>query len=279
MNLRVMTMADIPAGMRLKELAGWNQTAEDWQRFLQSNPEGCFVAELDGAVCGTATTIIYENRLAWISMVLVDPKSRGQGIGTRLLERAIEQLDARHIPTMKLDATPQGKPIYEKLGFVPEFEIERWALQRQAGVRLPESPPTQADLRQIADLDKVIFGADRRALLASVHQSAPEFTLWVQRGRGVDAYALGRHGTRADHLGPWMAGDQFGAQEILAMFLRRSTRDTLFVDCVSSNPFAGALLRAHHFQVSRPLTRMVRGPNTNPGRPGLLCAILGPEFG
>ncbi len=28
-----MTKADIPAGMRLKEIAGWNQTAADWKGF------------------------------------------------------------------------------------------------------------------------------------------------------------------------------------------------------------------------------------------------------
>src|SRR5882672_9524967 len=117
MSLRIMTMADIPAGMRLKDLARWNQTPADWARFLRSSPEGCFVAECDGHVCGTATTIVYEDRFAWIGMVLVDPLYRGRGIGTALLEGAIQYLDERGVPTLKLDATPQGKPLYEKLGF------------------------------------------------------------------------------------------------------------------------------------------------------------------
>ena len=127
-HLRLMTEADIPAGMRLKELAGWNQTASDWERFLCASPAGCFVAESGGRVCGTATTIIYEGRFAWIGMVLVDPEYRGRGIGTRLLGQAIEHLDAVGVPTLKLDATPQGRPIYAKLGFVSEYEVERWAL-------------------------------------------------------------------------------------------------------------------------------------------------------
>src|SRR5690242_7692411 len=237
MNLRVMTSADIPAGMRLKDLAGWNQTAEDWQRFLQSSPDGCFVAESEGAVCGTATTIIYEDRFAWIGMVLVDPKHRGQGIGTRLLERTIEYLDARGIPAMKLDATPQGKPIYEKLGFVTEYEIERWTLQRQAGVP-PELHGVKPDFDENAKLDRMVFGADRRTLLASVNQNAPQFTLAIRRGDEVAAYSFGRRGTRADHLGPWMAGDEHAAREILDEFLLRSGRDTIFVDCMKSSPFA-----------------------------------------
>jgi hypothetical protein len=93
------------------------------------------------------------------------------------------------------------------------------------------------------------------------------------------AYSLGRRGTRADHLGPWMAQDESAGREILDEFLLCSGRETIFVDCMKSNPFAEALLRSHHFKFARPLTRMVRGSNVNPGRPDLLCAILGPEFG
>lgn len=274
-----MTFADIPAGMRLKDLSGWNQTAEDWQRFLQSNPEGCFVAEATGGVCGTAASIVYKSGLAWIGMVLVDPKFRGRGIGTRLLNRVIEHLDARHIPTIKLDATPQGKPIYERLGFVAEFEIERWALQRPPGARWVDPSSARFDLQQIADLDRKVFGADRRNLLASLNRTAPEFTLAVRHGTDLAAYALGRRGARADHLGPWMAQDESSARLLLEEFLRRSARDAVFVDCLKSNPFAGDLLRSHHFKIERPLTRMVRGEDASPGRPDLLCAILGPEFG
>src|SRR2546426_12200613 len=91
MKLRVMTIPDIPAGMRLKEIAGWNQTPADWERFLSASPEGCFVTEVEGRVVGTATTINYEDRFAWIGMVLVDPDYRGRGIGTRLLEKRSEE--------------------------------------------------------------------------------------------------------------------------------------------------------------------------------------------
>ena len=106
-----MTKLDIPSRMRLKEIAGWNQTAQDWERFLTASPGGCFVAELDGEVCGTATTISYEGRFAWVGMVLVDPEFRGRGLGAKLLARAIEHLDAGKVSTIKLDSTPLGKPL------------------------------------------------------------------------------------------------------------------------------------------------------------------------
>jgi len=277
-HIRVMTPADIPAGMRLKDLAGWNQTSEDWGRFLQESPEGCFVAECDGRVAGTVTTIVYEGRVAWVGMVLVDPDFRGQGMGTALLERAIDHLDARAVPCVKLDATPQGKPLYATLGFKVEYEIERWMLKRTAS---PGSPATGRveDLTAIFALDAEVFGANRSALLQSVADAAPELGRVARHGAALEGYALGRKGSRADHLGPWISRNPSAARELLENFLEHSRRDTIFVDVPAQNPWASPLVQKKGFELSRPLTRMVRGENRHPGRPDLACAILGPEFG
>ncbi|MGO9269934.1 MAG: GNAT family N-acetyltransferase [Terriglobia bacterium] len=317
MHLRKMTKADVPAAMRLKDIAGWNQTSRDWERFLDASPEGCFVAEQGGRVCGTVTTIAYEGRFAWIGMVLVDPEYRSRGFGTQLLETAIAYLDAAGIPTLKLDATPQGKPLYEKLGFVPEYEIERWALRAafhtdgddtggvrdsELGIRrgrlrsgdlfceprIPNPEPRfperfvggePGSLEDIIRTDYEVFGADRGALLRSLHRDAPGFTISIHNEEELCGYALGRRGSWADHLGPWTALDEAAAHGLLQEFLSRSAGRDIFVDCLKSNPFAGRLLHTAGFEFTRPLTRMARGVNAYPGRPEFLCAILGPEFG
>ena len=288
-SLRLLTPADIPDAMRLKDAAGWNQTARDWQRFLSDRPDGCFAAEADGRLIGTSATTTYEDKLAWIGMVIVDRKYRARGIGTRLLEAAIQYLDSQGVPCMKLDATPQGKPLYEKLGFTCEYEIERWVLHRQPHWRAGESVPagqnsinmdslTQS-LDEISGLDAQIFGANRSSLLRSVAREAPDFVQTVWQGATLAGYAYGRCGSHADHLGPWMAGDDAAAASLLDQFLQRSTREAIFVDCLKQNRWAIPLVKARGFELSRPLTRMFRGKNQTPGRPDRMCAILGPEFG
>jgi ribosomal protein S18 acetylase RimI-like enzyme len=285
MYLRTMTKLDIPSGMRLKEIAGWNQTAQDWERFLTASPDGCFVAELAGEVCGTVTSISYEERFAWVGMVLVDPEFRGRGIGAKLLARAIEHLDAGKISTIKLDATPLGKPLYEKLGFVSEYEIERWILRTSSvsSTKTHRSRPpgllSPDPLDSIFELDRDIFGADRSSLLESLHQEVPDFTFAMRNASIVEGYGFGRHGCYADHLGPWMATDAQVARQLLEAFLASCGRDTIVVDCLKSNTMARNLLQSFGFTYSRPLTRMYRGANLYPGRVEPLCAILGPEFG
>ncbi|HMK33448.1 MAG TPA: GNAT family N-acetyltransferase [Desulfomonilaceae bacterium] len=277
MEVRIMTVDDIPGGMRLKDLSGWNQTAIDWERFLSASPDGCFVAEQEGQVVGTSATIVYEDRFAWIGMVVVDPLHRGNGMGTALLERAIRHLDSLGIPCMKLDATPQGKLLYGKMGFMSEFEIERWML-----ARIPDRQGYEnrsVEIEDVMHLDREIFGADRNLLLRSLAEEAPEFALVAKQGPEISGYAFGRRGSSADHLGPWMAGNEDVAAKLLDEFLNRSTRRLVFVDCVLGNPWAVPLVKARGFEVSRPLTRMFRGTNLYPGRPERLCAIVGPEFG
>jgi predicted N-acetyltransferase YhbS len=135
-EVRLLVESDIPAALRLKELAQWNQTEKDWLRLLRLEPNGCFCATIDGEVVATATTTTYRPELAWIGMVLVDPKRRQLGIATRVMKVALEYLAKPGVPTVKLDATPLGCSLYRKLGFKDESLIERWegiAGTREAG--------------------------------------------------------------------------------------------------------------------------------------------------
>ena len=281
MQLRVMTKRDIPGGVRLNTIVGWNQTEADWTRFLDSSPSGCFVMEDDGKIVGTSATIPYEHRFAWIGMVLVDPDYRKRGVGTALLQHAIEYLDGSSIPTLKLDATPAGKPLYEKLGFVTEYEIDRWILKRSVTEQATDlgASLSSAELRQILEFDRNIFGADRSKLLSSLAEHAPELSLSIRNAGALNGYAFGRHGLFADHFGPWMAQGAQTARSLLSEFLQRSPRETIIVDALKSNRIATGLLREYGFSPARLLTRMYRGPNAFPGNSECLCAILGPEFG
>src|SRR5437867_10703559 len=107
---------------------------------------------------------------------------------------------------MKLDATPQGKSIYEKLDFVSEYEIERWTLKRPpARVNWEGLSP---ELHEVLQVDREVFGADRSALLRSLSESAPDFVQVLRPHTGVTGYTFGRRGSLADELGPWIAYEE-----------------------------------------------------------------------
>ena len=264
--------------MAFKDLAGWNQTLLDWERFLKLNPAGCFACEIGGAVIGIVTTIMYADGVGCVGTLLVAPLHRRQGIGTSLFKTAVEHLEQRGADTLQLITPPLGKAMCERQGFVADYEIERWVLHREAAPSPDQVRAALPDFDKILSADREVFGTDRGELLHSLHADAPDFTLATELEGEVIGYALGRGGSSADQLGPWVAWDQPTARELLDEFLKRSGRDTIIVDCPRSNEMARELLLSKGFRISRPILRMVRGPKTHLSRPELFCGILGPEF-
>jgi GNAT superfamily N-acetyltransferase len=277
---REMTPDDIPAGLNLCRLAGWNQLARDWELFLQLHSNGCRVGVDDGAnVVGTVATIPYENRFAWIGMVLVDPSKRRQGIGTQLLREALH-LTADH-ETTKLDATPAGREVYLKLGFVDEYKIIR--MRGRATINgnvLPGARPLKVnDLPSLLRYDRQVFGANRQPVLEWLFKDAPEFAFIAEEQRHIRGFCLGRHGHDFDQIGPIIANDANSAAQLLSSALHQPIGRPIVVDVLTHTAAWITFVSSLGFAALRPLIRMYRGPNNYPGVPAKQFAILGPEFG
>jgi len=89
---------------------------------MDLQPEGCFVAEIDGASVGTTTTCVFGS-VAWVGMVLVEVNARRKGVATALLKHALNFLEKQQVKSIRLDATAAGLPVYEKFGFTPEYQL------------------------------------------------------------------------------------------------------------------------------------------------------------
>src|SRR5216683_2576505 len=187
-KLRLFHANDLTSAIELSRLAGWNQTIDDWQTLLRLDPEGCFCIEVDDRMVATTTLLCYGSRLAWIGMVLTRPDYRRMGFAQRLVQAALERAAALKIETVKLDATPVGRPLYEKLAFKTEQIVERWyhdGLQD----RLPDQTiPSSAQYS--LELDREAFGADRAILLRELELRNPPIS-------AAGAYCFSRIGTRA----------------------------------------------------------------------------------
>ena len=279
---REMTRADIPSGMLLCRHAGWNQVSRDWDIFIQRNPHGCRAAIDEGIkmIIGTFATLIYQDRFAWVGMVLVHPLFRGQGIGTQLFTDALS-LIADSI-TVKLDATPAGREVYRKFNFIEEYEMVR--MHRPPGAI--EVPPTtsvrpmlQEDFADVLKLDYVVFGADRNFILERNFREGPEYACVIERGGQITGYCMGRPGHHSDQLGPIVAQHVDDAVHLLSFMLPKVGRKSLIVDALQHTPEWNSRLSALVFVESRSLIRMFRGLNSYPGIPENQFCILGPEFG
>jgi GNAT superfamily N-acetyltransferase len=276
--IRTMTLADLPAGLRLCRASGWNQVARDWEQFLHLNPSGARVIEKGGAVVGTVATLRYGG-FGWIAMVLVDPAERGRGLGTRLLDAGIELMGDG--TCVRLDATPAGERIYRPRGFVPEYALSR--MTRAADARpLPSGSSaarrmTREDLPRVAEWDAEAFGADRRAMLEWLHAGAPEYAWIVAGSDRIAGYMLGRHGFAFEHFGPIVAENPAIAIDLVSACLTNHPGQRYGIDTTRHAPAWVRWLEEAGFQEQRPFLRMARHPAPF-GRPERYFASIGPEF-
>ena len=251
--IRQMTPGDIPACMVLKESAGWNQTAQDWANVMAIEPEGCWVAEIDGLAAGSTTAVCWGRDLAWIGMVLVLPEFRRQGIARALMERAMEYCRQREVSCVKLDATDMGRPLYEQFGFVEECTIERWRADAVILPRMPQgTPPRQpGNVSEILDVDRQAFGADRGALLRMLMGQHPQECAALDGG-----FAMSRAGSNARFLGPCIAPGAETARRVIAAVTSRYPGEPWFWDLLPDNRAAVELASELGFTPRRKLARM-----------------------
>lgn len=277
-SIRTMTFDDIPRGMYLKKQAGWNQTETDWRRFIELQPSGCFVGERDGCAVATACTCVLDS-VGWIGMVLVDQPLRGQGIGTRMMEHCLQYVRDCGVETVRLDATPAGRRVYEKLGFEVDYEI-----LRMEGIATPQSvhadvePVGRDQLKAICSFDEGVRGMKRHLFLERLYDHAPDRMQVVFSDGKVAGYLAHRLGVEATQIGPSVAISDSVGQSLADTALTQCAGQRVFMDIPTENQSAVAWARSRGLVVQRPLMRMHLGKPVNDD-PLRQWASSGPEKG
>jgi DNA-binding MarR family transcriptional regulator/N-acetylglutamate synthase-like GNAT family acetyltransferase len=115
-------------GLLYEEEYGWDEQFEALvasiaAKFIQHyNPkkERCWIAEIEGEIVGSVFLIKQSKRIAKLRLLLVEPKVRGLGIGTRLVNECVRfarQVGYRKIVLWTNSVLHAARHIYEKTGF------------------------------------------------------------------------------------------------------------------------------------------------------------------
>lgn len=279
-NLRpvVLTPDLIAAELALSAEAGWNQVEADW-RFMHGAGQGFGLMDADGSLVASGLTVEFDH-FAWISMILVTARWRRQGLATVLMQRCIDRIVAAGlIPA--LDASPQGREVYVKLGF-----SDAGTLTRLAGdfSRLPGCPDgaiaplAEADWPDLAAFDAASSGASRQALLRHLHGRLPEAGFVARPNGAIEGYVLGRPGRVFAQIGPLVANDEMIAMSLLRA-AGRAVGSLACIDLFDRHEGVRSLLDSGGAKVRTRYIRMIRGPDAVLPSPNGLYAIAGPELG
>ncbi|MEM9762582.1 MAG: GNAT family N-acetyltransferase [Pseudomonadota bacterium] len=199
-TLHPFAEAHIDAALALSQAAGWPHGRGDWEMLLPMS-QG-FVACEGDRVIGTALRSNFGPDLSTLNMVLVADDRRQRGIGRTLAEAVMAGRSTR---TWRLIATPSGRPLYERLGFVTVGEIMQFqGVVKAAPAATPLIAAHAKDRDALRHLEGQSFGADRAAL---THWLMANATLAVHRGTNgaLTGYAARRPFARGQLIGPVVA--------------------------------------------------------------------------
>lgn len=215
----------LDGAVRLSRQAGWPHRPDDW-RLVLALSEGFAAINGSGEVAGTILLTPYGKDCATINMVIVDEDMRGRGLGRRLMDAAMERAGGR---PLRLVATAEGLPLYERLGFRETGTIVQH--QGIAGsVAAPEHVQTAAadDFPEITALDSQAYGAGRADLIHRLAEIG-EFAVIREEGR-VSAFAAIRAFGRGDVIGPVVARNLADARALVSHFMSSRAGTFLRVD-------------------------------------------------
>mmetsp|Transcript_72132 Transcript_72132/g.145097 ORF Transcript_72132/g.145097 Transcript_72132/m.145097 type:complete len:310 (+) Transcript_72132:30-959(+) len=230
-----------------------------------------------------------------LGMMLVDPKSRGQGLGKRLM---LEALEASEGETIILGAaTDLGQPMYAKMGYVSMGSVSFLSLPPGSSlgvldcggssIIISSAEGLRVDSHErsvLLQYDALVTGLDRsRALDATIALQGSMLALALDRVTrepiGAALMVLG-----ADGGGPWTIGPVVGAK-IAAVPLVHGLASAAGAAAagvnlkVSNQPELIAALESFGFTVNAALCDMTYEGRPMPGQRELYHALLHPTLG
>ncbi len=224
--IRRLTLRDLTACADLSENRGWPREEHKWG-FLLSSGKGYGIDDPDGGLVAACVVTEYGPQerpgLGAIGMVLVAERHARQGIGRRLMRHVVSTMGTT---PLTLHATPNGRPLYEELGFKVTGRAEM-----VRGRFTPDGSPspvttraaTAEDLTGILALDEEVFGADRTPLIIRLPAFADQLRV-AEDGGGITGYAAAWPNMETHVVGPLIARDTETAKALIASLAAHTDR-------------------------------------------------------
>jgi GNAT superfamily N-acetyltransferase len=266
----------LAGAVRLSQQAKWPHRLEDWRMALDLSAGIVAVDANAATVLGTVLMTPYKREVATVSMVMVDEIARGHGLGRKIMEAAIALAGSR---ALRLIATREGLPLYQKLGFremggIVHHQGQARRVRPPANVR----PAQTRDIPKIMHLDTAAYGANREPLIRYIANVGRLAVL--DHGNEVAGFAALRAFGRGEVIGPVVAGNADDAKALLAHFIAGQEAQFVRVDTAEASLLGPWLTEAGLVRVDdgivmeRPII-----PRTSGATPLTTFALTSQAFG
>ncbi|HET9171226.1 MAG TPA: GNAT family N-acetyltransferase [Actinospica sp.] len=260
-SVRRLNDADIARCSELGVSRDWGTEHRKWGLLFEVG-EVYGIEDEAGRLIATAVLTRYGQRFGAVSMVLVAQSHERQGFGKRIMRHVIDQAPGA---TLVLHATPEGRPLYEKLGFKTFGAVEAHVgVFDPTGARAGRSQPaTPEDLLQLARLDHEVYGVHRTALLKRLPGFAERLRVLRNEEGLITGYGALWRSEGLLAVGPVLAPDVAGARDLITD-LAEGVGERLRLDVDSEGDDLSAWACGHGLKTSYTCAHMVLGDGPVP---------------
>ncbi|MDM5225214.1 GNAT family N-acetyltransferase [Cytobacillus sp. NJ13] len=279
LELGELNESDIPGLIDLSASVGWDYDEHEVGTLLRSGRVfGHKNAE--GSIVSSAAIIRYDTNLASIGMVIVHEEYRGLGLGKEAAQRCASSVPG-DIAVM-LIATKEGKPLYEKMGFITVDFIHKYICDEVASDKSEDGLSIEAfiqsDFPKILEIDAAAFGDKRSAFLRNRIRQSKQCLVAKNNNGEIIGYGLSIHGPVNLILGPIAAPDSETAALIVEK-LALHHKGKLRIDVPEGRTdFMSYLERSGFVKANTPPV-MMKNSAAMPQRNHSLYAIASQAFG
>lgn len=256
-TIRRMTRRDLDLALDWAAAEGWNPGRQDASCFFAADPEGFFLAEVEGRPVASIAAVRMGEGFGFIGLYIAIPEARGQGHGMALWRAGMAHLRGRCVG---LDGVVAQQANYRKSGFVFSWNNARY----EAAHPLLEAAQHRASPAEFGDellAYDALHAGEARSEFLRAWVEAPGHVARVIRSpdgalRGFGVLRPCREGAK---IGPLFAEDASHARSLLTALAAGRPDGKLVLDVAEDHAAAVALAREAGMEKVFETARMYTG--------------------
>jgi len=254
LKIRKMSREEAEFAIDMAAAEGWNPGIHDGEIFYEADPEGFFIAELEGKPAGCASAVAYDDSFGFLGLYVVKPEFRKKDIGMKLTEKCMEYLGDRNIG---LDGVVENEKKYQKImKFKSSYSNLRF--EGSGGGEVPEGlvKVSEVPFEKLLEYDRRIFPAPRPDFLKKWVDQPDSYAFAALEGEKIKGYGVIRKCRTGYKIGPLFADYQDTAEKIFRALRASVPNEPVYLDVPEPNEEAVEIAKKYRMRVMFRTIRM-----------------------
>ena len=233
---------------------GWNPGIHDGEIFYDTDPDGFFIAEIDGKPIGCVSAVAYDDFFGFFGLYVVKPEFREKGIGIKLTEKSLKHLGNRNIG---LDGVLENEKKYQELMKFKSF-YSNLRFEGKGGGKVPDGLVRISDIpfESLLEYDREMFPAPRPTFLENWIKQPDSYAFAAVESGKLKGYGVIRKCHNGYKIGPLFADDPIIAEKIFLALKASVPNEAIYLDVPEPNKNAMEIANKYGMTVMFKTIRM-----------------------